>query len=64
MVITDFDLDFASKETSGRFLALLPTPRSRANNASLAILVERDIQRARARVRTHLSAHRIAGEKG
>jgi len=64
MVITDFNLDFASKETSGRFLALLPTPRRSVNAVSLASLVELDIQRARARVRTHLSARRIAGGKG
>ena len=58
--ITDIELDHVSKESCGRFLASLPPVRQTSRQTTLASLVEREVQEARARVRAHLSAQRAA----
>ncbi len=62
MVITDSELNFRSRETSGRFLTSLPRVRPTRALPNRVRDIELEVQCARARVRAHLLAGQIARE--
>lgn len=61
MVITETDLVVASRETSGRFQAVLPTPVRRFPQPTSAIPLDLELAAVRARANAVVASRQLLG---